>query len=87
MAIESGIDALKTATDGIQNKLDLLDGAFALLLTEWTGEAADAFSATKMDWFSSMGEARTVLVKITWTLTEVLRRYEETEQAVIQACG
>jgi uncharacterized protein YukE len=50
MGIESIVDALRTATEGIQDDLDLLKRGFELLLTQWTGEAADAYRAAQTGW-------------------------------------
>lgn len=57
--------SLRVANGQIQEELDALDRAVAILQSRWSGEAQDAYDEAQSSWTARLAEMNRVLSRIT----------------------
>lgn len=75
------VEALRTATNRIQDHLDDLDSAVAAGRAEWSGRARDAYDLAQREWTESMTRLRRALEHATEGATRAGQAFRAAETA------
>lgn len=85
--VDSAASAVDAGARGIEAELQTLSGARGVLLTQWTGDAANAYEAAQTAWIRDMR----ALAKIGHAAAEAARAsataYRDADDAVGRAWG
>lgn len=80
-------DELIQAAGAIDTDIQNLTSELNYLMTQWSGEAAEAYLSAQSGWNSSMNEMHSVLAQITALVATIATRYETTESNIVSAAS
>jgi 6 kDa early secretory antigenic target len=76
------VDALRSATLGIESELERLDAEVLGLQTAWSGVARDAYAQAQDQWRREMTDLNRMLSEVARRLAAVAARYTAAQQAL-----
>lgn len=78
-SLDGASSDLATGANNIQSALDSMDADLRLLLTQWDGEAQEAYQVAKQQWTEGMNGMREVLAQISQFVEQANQGYRSVD--------
>ena len=79
--MQAGIEALRTASNSLNDYLDTLKGELATSLAQWEDQARNKYAEVQQEWDNSAKNQKDIINRISMILRDISDGYDATERS------